>query len=134
MRITIDNVCICEGDEKSEYPDSFSSSLQRNVQIKETLRGTNAQPIGRGNALRRISFRVTREHADHRTALEWAVAHEAEIPENGDVKFVLQADGESVYWFHDCQVEATQLDPIIGSTTVHSYSLVGGAFNQTQPV
>lgn len=133
MRITVNNVVLCEGQAKDEYPEQFAIDSQRVVQIAQYLRADNAEPIGRGNRIRRITFRVTREHASHRVACEWAVAHEVSIPQAGTVLIMFEDTGTSKYYLHHGEVETVRCDPIIGCTTIHSYNLVGSLLSKEVP-
>lgn len=134
MRIMIDKVVLCEGDISGQYPEGLSIDGSRKIQIAEFLRATEAEPIGRGNRLRRISFSVTREHADHYTAMIWALDHESELPENGIVSFEFQGGGNKTLYLHHGQLETHRVSPIIGCSTIHSYNLVGSKFDKEKPV
>ena len=133
MRITIDNVVLCEGDVSGQYPENLTIDGMRNIQPAQFLRAVNGKPIGRGNRTTRISFAITREHATHHAAVIWAIEHETALPENGLVEILLQGGGTTRLYLHDGQLESHRVTPIIGCATVHQYTLVGGALNKEKP-
>ncbi len=133
MRITIGAVPLCEGERSSQFPDRFAIDGKRLVQIREFLRADYAKPKGRGNRTHRIAFAVTREHANHRAAVEWSVAHEASIPESGQIQIIAEYRGRTTYYLWYGEVESCVLDPIIGCSTVHTYTLIGGKLSAAPP-
>lgn len=129
-----DNIVLCGGEIDDEFPENFALDSRRDVQIARYLRAADAEPIGRGNRVRNLSFAVTREHATHQAAVDWAFAHETEIPDNPTVTVLLQAAGpERLYYLHDAQVEAIRLGPIIGCSTSHLYVIVCGKISTEAP-
>ena len=125
MQITVKKFELCGGDAKAEWPENFSINGQRVVQPAKFLRATAAKHFNRRNTVTTIAFTLTREHASYAAAVEFALEHEATIPDEGDV--VINS-GNAARTLSDCQLEVSTCDPIVGCTTVHHYRLIGGRF------
>jgi len=128
MRITIGTFVVCEGNNKGEYPEAFAVDGEEIVQVAQYLRATASVPIARGNTLLTVSFKITREHADARSAAEYALVHHASIPKLGDVVFQCETPGVRKYKLTSGVLKSHKCDPMIGCTTIHSYVIQGGGF------
>ena len=133
MRITIGTFTLC-GATETEFPADARVSGSEQIQVAALLRAARAKVFRRGNRVSRIPFAVTREHATHQAAVDWAFAHETEIPDNPTVTVLLQAAGpERLYYLHDAQVEAIRLGPVIGVATSHLYVIICGKISTEAP-
>lgn len=110
-------------------PDRFSLNGQENVQIAQYLRATRSVPLARGNTVTTIGFGVTRSHASYRAAMQYACTHHAALPKTGAVKFIFDdASGINILWLTDGKLASHIVDPVVGVSTYHRYTLVGGDF------
>jgi hypothetical protein len=129
MRITIGNFVLCGGQTDDQYPEGVTLEGARVIQIAQRLRAASARPIDRGNKTVQVSFQVTREHETHRAACEYAIQHDTELPSSGLVAFQLEEPtGSSIVYLINGRLQRHVVSPIIGVSTVHAYTLVGGGW------
>jgi hypothetical protein len=125
---TASQTVLCEGAAGNQFPERLSISHQEAVDIKQPIRATKAKTYGRGNTQMRVSWLITREHANHAAALAFAFRHHGTLPKTGTVWFIAETnEGERTeYKLEDACLASTVLDPIIGCSTVHRYEISGG--------
>lgn len=133
MRITIGNFVLCGGTETNQFPEQFSVDGSQILDVQQALRAKAVRVVDRGNTTTSISFAVTREHASYLAACAFAMAHHHEIPKSGVVALVCQTPGAQTYYLQDGRLQSTRCSPIVGVSTVHAYTLIGGAVSTSQP-
>jgi hypothetical protein len=140
MRIKIGSLVLSEGlgGSISELPSAYAVNGRRNIQLAEFFRGVTARGYNRRNTMNRIVFSITREHATHREALEWDLAHRVAadaLDGSEQVTFEFQdssGSSSTIYLWYG-QLEGMSVQPIIGVSTTHTYTLVGGKLSATAP-
>ncbi len=125
MKIKINEFWLCEDGELA--PNSLHVNGRRQIQIAQFLRAAAGKPLNRKNTITTVTFGVVREHTSARVAEGYMLQHEAEIPEDGIVTFFCpdENEAEDVFYFDYGLLETTDADQV-GSSTEHSYSLIGG--------
>ena len=128
MKISIGKFILCGGVSANEHQEDISFSDRQLVQVCEYLRGTAAAPIDRGNSLITYTFTVTREHANLLVAEEYILIHSRDIPRTGDVVFEAESmTGATKQLTLTDGVRAQHQARQIGVSTIHTYTLQGGA-------
>ena len=125
MRITLGKFVLCEGTAGNQFPDSLGFNGKRVVDVAEFLRAADAVPSNRGNRKTTFAFTLTREHASHRAACEFAAMHEWMVPEVGAVVLQLEGDGVTKLTFTNGVLEEVACDDVFGVSTIHTYSFIG---------
>lgn len=126
MQIYIASFALAEGGARSV--SGFDLSAEESVDIAKPLRATYAKPFHRLNTVTRLSFSVSRVHADAITAQNFLVLHHASMPKTGTVTIVIEDPSgttQNVY-IANC-VNLSSRGKIQGAcTTVNEYQIVGG--------
>jgi hypothetical protein len=136
MKISIQNKAgqtflLCDGPNKLE---AWSNAPQWQVDVSTPFRATSARPLRAHNCVRKISFRVTREHGNFMLAQAYELDHAADLIPFGIVTFTCRGGaGNAEQAFHALAGIESAPGEIIGVTTIHTYTLTCGAVTRTRP-
>ena len=107
-----------------ESPANLKTNGTRSTQIFEGLRAPSVTPFDRLNVKTTISFDITRLHDNISDAQNYMLLHQSTIPGSGAVTFFME-NGTELYM--DNAVVETVASHHMGTTTFHSYQIIGGA-------
>lgn len=133
MKILIDQFVLAAGD--AESPSGLKINGKIVAEIAPRLRAMAVRAFDRANLQTSITFKITREHADTRICEAFILRHAVELPRSGLVKFSA-ADtrgGESDFFLADAVIESDEGEQI-GATSIHTYTILGGAISILKPV
>ena len=106
-----------------ESPANLQINGSRNSQVFEGLRAASVLAQDRGNVKTTITFDITRLQDNISDAQNFMLLHQSTIPGSGKVIFYME-DGTRLYMYNS--VVETVRSHHTGTTTFHSYSIVGG--------
>jgi hypothetical protein len=121
---------VCKGVVSDEFTEDLRINGMEMVQECQFLRAVVSKSYARGNTRTRVSFRMTKEHADMQTCEAFLLERHSEIPKTGDLLFSAESAtgsgrtrtlSDAALFSHD----RTQ----IGVTSIHSFEFVGGDFS-----
>lgn len=113
---------------------SFTSRPRRNIEIKEGVRRSTIRAVPRDNLKRLYSFSVSRQHESPGDAEVFVLDHESQVPASGVLRLVARnTDGQETERFIEAAVIEVCDSSYIGSSTIHSYSIIGGEMSNTNP-
>jgi len=135
-------VVLCAGDTSAEYPEEFRATFDELAQKAQGWCWPTAKVFGRQNFSSGFTFKVTRVHASHRDACDFAADHSVDIQTLAaagayQVAFVFQSgtvaapDGDT-YLLSDGRLTHYECVPI-GCSTISSYTLEGGILVYQEP-
>lgn len=97
---------------------------QRSTQIADGIGWTDVDVYDRGNRQTEITFNVTKLHASVNDAEIYIAEHEGNIPGRGNV-FLTFSNRSIKRWLENAVISVVQ-SRLRGSTTFHSYQIIGG--------
>jgi hypothetical protein len=131
MKIFLGNRVLAGGIGEQQEPFDMALEFTGLLQVASFLRASHATPIDRGNRTAELRFSVLRRHGSVAEATEFLLTHGAGLADlEGTAR--LHSEGPSRASF--------QLSPAVlrrvqgvqeGTTTTHSYTIVGGILDTT---
>ncbi len=127
MLIAISDYDLCDGTLAGGIAaNALRLRFTRGIEVVQELAAANPVTFDRGTRTLDLSFTVQRNHASIRAAELFIGNHENAVPQFGLVKLTTTF-GTIAYITNGFLVDI-QLASYIGSTTTHSYRIVGGVF------
>jgi len=134
MIIQFGKIDLARGLAHRESPERLRIETGRAVQTTETLRGSVARVIDRGNRRTELRFRVTRRHASAEAASTYALTHAAALAQAAGPLVLTSEDGgaRARHILGDAAVREVRCEPS-GLLTVSDYRILGGSFTTPEP-
>ncbi|MDR0351773.1 MAG: hypothetical protein LBH49_04015 [Puniceicoccales bacterium] len=125
MKISFGTVVLAAGNEAKENPFDLKISGQRNVQIAETVRGTEVKAIDRGNLQIIIEFKVTKKYDSEESAQIHSLKHSSELTGLQSYLTLTGEPSNNTYYMHNAVLVTVQSSSN-GNTLLHHYKITGG--------
>lgn len=129
MKIYLNDLVLAGGGEAGEEPFDMALEASSEVQIVERLRADYAQPLDRGNRTHAFRFSIRHHHRSAHGATCHLLRHGAAVGGEGTLTIVGGGNHPVVYELAAAvirKIHGTQE----GTTTTHSYEIVGGSLTQ----
>jgi hypothetical protein len=128
MLISIGDYDFCDGTLAGGFAASdLRLRFTRGIEVVQALGSIAPVTYDRLTRTSNLSFSVQRTHASIKASELFIGNHEVLVPQSGPVK--LTTAGGTIAFIANAFVVDIQLVQEIGSTTKHSYQIVGGVFD-----
>ena len=127
MKFTLGNVEL-SGDAREEV-SNLQGTYERLVQVSQYVRGNSAVPRNRNNDIWTVAFTVTRKHDSIAASCKYFWEHPLALPRTGTLKirnYSPEGGEEAIFTADNVAVKTVVCAPIIGLTTVFTYTLILG--------
>ncbi|MDR2735756.1 MAG: hypothetical protein LBB20_02885 [Puniceicoccales bacterium] len=125
MKISFGTIVLAAGDNARENPFDLKISGQRNVQIAETVRGTEVKAIDRGNLQITIEFKVMKKYDSVESAQINSLEHSSELTGLQSYLTLVGEPSNNTYYMHNAVLVTVQ-SSANGNTALHYYKITGG--------
>ena len=132
MKVQIGSTWLAEGGRESV--SDFRINNEDILDVEAFLRATEISVFNRGNRKTTVKFSVKRTHDSVEAAETFILEHSTDMPGHGLVTFVaVSATGsETSRYLQDASVEVAEAS-YTGSTTYHTYTIIGGRMLTVRP-
>ncbi|MDR1458582.1 MAG: hypothetical protein LBI37_03630 [Puniceicoccales bacterium] len=125
MKISFGSMVLAAGNDAKENPFDLKIFGQRNVQIAETVRGTEAKAIDRGNLQITIEFKVSKKYDSVESAQIHSLKHSSELTGLQSYLTLIGEPSNTTYYMHNAVLVTVQ-SSASGNTSLHYYKITGG--------
>lgn len=112
----------------------FRFAGQRTIEVVDLIRAADVRIFDRKNRRSTVTFRVSREHDSHAAAEQFIFDHEMACPATGmlTIECITPSGARKYYYIRGVGIEVVEAT-YKGSTTFHTYNIVGGMITKTKP-
>jgi hypothetical protein len=127
MKISFGSFSLADGLEFRESPYDFKIQGQRQVQIAESIRGTEIKTFDRGNLQTQVTFKVKKKHDSSESAQAYALSHAAVLAQQIGPLTIIGEPSGTFYTLSDSSITRVESSST-HNISFHSYHVVGGKF------
>jgi hypothetical protein len=124
------SVVLCDKETTDvTFWENFMINGRRLTQIEDFPRAEEVELYNRRNRRTEITFEAHHSFVNYRQADEFVLGRDAEVPEEGQVRFTA-TDGGRTFRLDQALVTDVSLSRWIGTLVIFRYSIVGGKMKQ----
>ena len=127
MKIFFGSLSLADGLEFCESPYDFKVHSQRQVQIAESIRGSEVKAFDRGNLQTQITFKVKKKHNSIEDAQAYALSHAAGVAQQTGPLTIIGEPSGTTYTLSDASITRIESSSM-HNVSFHTYHIIGGKF------